>query len=159
MIEVTPDAKTTLIPKSVEFLKELLTNMGLEVTIEPRIKENQIILDMDSNNNSILIGRDGKTLKALQNILRKYLYKKEKINVNIILNVGNYQQQREENLIRLAKKLAKDVKITKNPIELDAMNSYERLIIHNALKDDKELITTSTGEEPNRHVVIQLKED
>ena len=76
----------------------------------------------------------------------------------MVLNVNNYQEQREENLIRLAKKIASDVKKSKNAVELDNMNSYERRIIHNALKDDKEISTVSVGEEPNRHIVIKYIE-
>jgi len=143
----------------VDFLKELIHNMGLEVEINAKWKNEQIYIDMTSDNNSILIGREGRTLKSLQNIVRRHIYQQFKIYPNLLLNVGDYQKNREEKLIRLAKKLAKDVKNTRNPVELDDMNSYERLIIHNALKEDNEIITTSVGQEPNRHIVIKVKED
>lgn len=142
-----------------KFLKELLTNMKLEVTIEEKINDNQITLSMNSNNNAILIGKNAKTLLALQNILRKHIYETIGINVNILLNVDNYQEKRKESLINLAKHLAKEVTKTKREVELDNMNSYERLIIHNTLKDDNNVITTSVGTEPNRHVVIKPKSE
>ena len=98
-----------------------------------KFHNDQIIINMDSNNNAILIGKDGRTLKALQMVVCKHTYQQLKIYPNVVLNVNNYQEQREENLIRLAKKVANDVKKTKNAVELDNMNSYERRIIHNAL--------------------------
>ena len=90
-----------------------------------------------------------------------YIPRKQQLKIypNVVLNVNNYQEQREENLIRLAKKVANDVKKTKNAVELDNMNSYERRIIHNALKDEKEISTISVGEEPNRHIVIKFIEN
>ena len=66
--------------------------------------------------------------------------------------------KQETNLIRLAKKIAREVKISKVDVKLDNMNSYERRIIHNALTNNKYVTTTSEGEEPNRHVVIKYKE-
>ena len=142
----------------INYLDELLTNMHLEVKISAKFHNDQIIINMDSNNNAILIGKDGRTLKALQMIVCKHTYQQLKIYPNVVLNVNNYQEQREENLIRLAKKIVSDVKKSKNAVELDNMNSYERRIIHNALKDDKEISTVSVGEEPNRHIVIKYIE-
>ena len=142
----------------INYLDELLTNMHLEVKITAKFCNDQIIINMDSNNNAILIGKDGRTLKALQMIVCKHTYQQLKIYPNVVLNVNNYQEQREENLIRLAKKIASDVKKSKNAVELDNMNSYERRIIHNALKDEKEISTVSVGEEPNRHIVIKFIE-
>ncbi len=142
----------------INYLDELLTNMHLEVKITAKFHNDQIIINMDSNNNAILIGKDGRTLKALQMIVCKHTYQQLKIYPNVVLNVNNYQEQREENLIRLAKKIVSDVKKSKNAVELDNMNSYERRIIHNALKDDKEISTVSVGEEPNRHIVIKYIE-
>ena len=143
----------------INYLDELLTNMHLEVKITAKFCNDQIIINMDSNNNAILIGKDGRTLKALQMIVCKHTYQQLKIYPNVVLNVNNYQEQREENLIRLAKKIASDVKKSKNAVELDNMNSYERRIIHNALKVEKEISTVSVGEEPNRHIVIKFIEN
>ena len=139
----------------INYLDELLTSMHLEVKMVAKFHNDQIIINMDSNNNAILIGKDGRTLKALQMVVCKHTYQQLKIYPN----VNNYQEQREENLIRLAKKVANDVKKTKNAVELDNMNSYERRIIHNALKDEKEISTISVGEEPNRHIVIKFIEN
>lgn len=143
----------------IEYLDNVLKNMGLEATITTKFNNNQIMINMNSNNNSILIGAYGRTLKALQLLACKHTYEVLKVYPNIILNVNNYQEQREENLIHLAQKIAAEVKKTKRGVELDNMNSYERRIIHNALKEETNLSTISVGEEPNRHIVVNYVED
>ena len=65
----------------------------------------------------------------------------------------------DELLTSMHLEVKNDVKKTKNAVELDNMNSYERRIIHNALKDEKEISTISVGEEPNRHIVIKFIEN
>ncbi len=143
----------------IEYLDTILKNMGLKTTITTKFNNNQIMINMNSNNNSILIGAYGRTLKALQLLTCKHTYEALKVYPNIILNVNNYQEQREENLVNLAKKIATEVKKTKRSVELDNMNSYERRIIHNALKEETNLSTISVGEEPNRHIVVNYVED
>ena len=61
-------------------------------------------------------------------------------------------------MISLAKKTAREVVNTKMEVKLDNMNSYERRIIHNTLSDNNKVITISEGEEPNRHIIIKLKQ-
>ena len=75
------------------------------------------------------------------------------------IDIGEYKKQHEERLIRLAKKIAKEVATSKIEAKLDPMNSYERRIIHTTLAEDNRVRTESEGEEPNRYVVIKPKED
>ena len=75
------------------------------------------------------------------------------------LDIENYREKKISNLERTAKKIAREVKFTKVETKLDAMNSYERRIIHNTLSNNKYVYTESIGEEPNRYVVIKPKED
>lgn len=141
-----------------EYLKELVTLMGLEVTFESKIRDNQIIVKMYSDNNSILIGKDGRTLSSLTYIVKQMLSNKYKIYTHIILDVENYKEKQEKNIERLAKKIAREVATTKVDAKLDNMNSYERRIVHNILSNNKRVTTISEGEEPNRHVIIKYVE-
>ena len=140
-----------------EYLKKLTDLMGLNVTFENKLREEQIYIKMYSDNNSILIGKDGKTLSALLTIVKQMLNTNYNINPKIILDVENYKENHEKRIERLAKKLAREVVKTKMEIKMDNMNSYERRIVHNILSNDKKVCTISEGEEPNRHVVIKLK--
>ena len=145
-----------------EFIKEFLTqttkDMGLEVQFESSIRDKQITIKMYSDNNSILIGHEGKTLKALTTIIKQVVYNKVGEYPYLLLDVENYKAKQEKYLIRLAKNIAKEVGHTKVEVELEDMNSYERRIIHNALTDNKYVYTESTGVEPHRHIVIKPKE-
>lgn len=140
-----------------EYLKKLTDLMGLNVTFETKLREEQIYIKMYSDNNSILIGKDGKTLSALLTIVKQMVNTNYNINPKIILDVENYKENQEKRIERLAKKLAREVVKTKMEIKMDNMNSYERRIVHNILSNDKKVCTISEGEEPNRHVVIKLK--
>ena len=131
--------------------------MGLDVTFESKIRDGQICIKMYSDLNSILIGKDGKTLSSLMLIVKQMLSVKYNIYPHISLDVENYKEKQEKRLIRLAKQIAREVIKTKVDVKLDNMNSYERRIIHNTLTNNKYVTTISEGEEPNRHVIIKLK--
>ena len=133
--------------------------MGLEdIILETQRTENYIKITMHSQNSSILIGKGGRTLSSLQNLLRAAIYRQTNIHINVVLDVENYKERQEHNIERLAKKLAKEVLKTKEPITMDSMNSYERRLVHSALAEFKNITTESEGEEPNRKVVIKYKE-
>ena len=142
-----------------EFLAEILKNMGLEVTFESRIRDNQITIKMYSDKNYILIGKNGQTLQALQTIIRQSVYNQIEIYPYIILDVENYKDKQIKHLERLAKNIAREVAYSGIEAKLDSMNSYERRIIHSVLSEHKKVVTESAGEEPNRYVVIKKKED
>ena len=141
-----------------DYLKNITNLMGLEVTFETKIRDEQICIKMYSDNNSILIGKDGRTLSSLMFIVKQMLSNNFNIHPHIILDVENYKEKQEKNLERLAKRIAREVERTKVDVKLDNMNSYERRIIHNTLSNNDKVTTISEGEEPNRHVVIKLKE-
>ena len=141
------------------YLNELLTKMGLETTFETKIRGEQITIKMFSNQNNILIGRNGQTLKALQQIIRQYIINIIGVYPYILLDVENYKEKCENHLEKLAKQIAREVTKTKQPVIMDNMNSYERRIVHNTLANFKNITTFSEGEEPNRHIVVKIKED
>lgn len=141
------------------YLSELLTKMDLETTFETKIRGEQITIKMFSNQNNILIGRNGQTLKALQQIIRQHIFNIIGVYPYILLDVENYKEKCENHLEKLAKQIAREVTKTKQPVIMDNMNSYERRIVHNTLANFKNITTFSEGEEPNRHIVVKIKED
>ena len=142
-----------------DFLKGLLEKMGLEVSFEAKVRDSQIIIGMYSNNNPILIGKNGQTLKALETICKQIIFNEVGTYPYISLDVENYKSKQISRLERLAKNVAREVGKTKVEVELENMNSYERRIVHNALTNNKYAYTESKGEEPNRRVVIKPKEN
>ena len=136
-------------------LNEILKLMSIESNLEVRRRDNKIDIKIFSNNNSILIGKNGRNMKALQTIIRQIVKNYVPIKLMITIDVENYNDKRVRNLEYLAKNIAKEVANTKVETKLDNMNSFERRVIHNILSNNKYVYTISEGEEPNRHVIIK----
>ena len=101
-----------------------------------------------------IIGRRGETLDAIQQLTNYIVNHNQSKRVRIHIDAENYRAKREESLQRLAVKVAgKVVKYRKN-VTLEAMNAYERHVIHTALQDYRGVTTYSTGTEPNRRTVV-----
>ena len=148
------------IQKSIkEFLKDIINKMDIEVEFESSLRDKQINIKMFSNNNAILIGKNGQTLSALTTIVKQYIFNQIGIYPYINLDVENYKDKQVMHLERLAKNLAREVRSTKNPVTMENMNAYERRIVHNVLTNFKGVKTETEGEEPNRHVVIKPSEE
>ena len=147
--------KSDVLAFSKEYLKTLVEGMGIGVNFETLRKDNYLKIILHPENSSILIGKEGRTLSSIQNVLRAVLTKETGMHINIILDVENYKEKSQKHIERLAKNLAKEVQKTKEPVRMDSMNSYERRLIHEVLKDFKGITTESEGEEPNRAVVIK----
>lgn len=146
---------TDLVEQIKEYLKAIIINLGLEVQFESSIRDRKISVAMYADNNAILIGKDGKTLKALETLVKQKVLNTYGVHITISLDVENYKEKRIKNLEYMAKKIAREVRSTKVEATLENMNSFERRIVHNILTDFKGVETTSEGEEPNRHVIIK----
>lgn len=146
---------TNLVEIIKNFLKEIVVNLGLDVQLESSIRDKKIYIKMYSDNNAILIGKDGKTLKALETIIKQKISKDYNSRIGIYLDVEDYKEKRIKNIEYLAKKVAREVRNTKVETALEDMNSFERRVVHNVLTNFKGVKTESIGEEPNRHVIIK----
>ena len=146
----------------INYVKETLTTiinlMNLKPTFEVKRRDNSINIKIYSDNNSILIGKNGRSIQALQLLIRQMLANKITNEVLINLDVENYKEKKLKSIEFLAKKIAREVSKTKVETKMDSMNSYERRVVHNLLANNKYVYTESIGEEPNRCVVIKPKE-
>jgi len=158
-VEIEVIEKREVIKDIKDFLIKLLKDIGYTVNIEIKNKDDVPKYVIFSDNDSLLIGKNGKNLKALSTVVSQYINKEIGRNYKFIIDVNEYKEKREHSLERLAKKIAREVATTKIEAKLDSMNSYERRIIHNALTNNKKVYTESEGEEPNRYVVVKPKED
>ena len=153
--EVTVYQKKDIVNEIKNYLKEVIENLGLEVSFEVITKDVRTTIKMYSNNDPILIGKEGRTLKALETLAKQKIQNETGIYYKIALDVSDYKDKIIRRIERLAKQTAKEVARTKMPVALDNMSSYERRIVHNVLTDFKGVKTESEGEEPNRHIVIK----
>ena len=142
-----------------EYLNKLLKNLGFTANIEIKNKEEVPVYTIYSDNDALLIGKNGKNLKALSIIVAQHIMRETGHNFKFNIDINSYKEKREKSLENLAKRVAREVATTKIPVKLDSMNSYERRIIHNILTNNKKVYTESEGEEPHRCVVIKPKED
>jgi len=141
------------------YVQDISKGMNIEIKSEIREVNNSINIVLISNNNSILIGKDGKTLKSLQILLRQTLLAQTDINIKLNLDIANYKSKQIKNMKFQVKQIAKEVLKSHIDAKLDPMNSYERRIVHSIISEYEKLETESIGEEPNRCVLIKYKED
>ena len=156
-VEIEVIEKREVVKDIKDYLVNLLKNMGYTVNIEIKNKEEVPKYVIFSDNDALLIGKNGKNLKALTTIVNGYLNTELGRTYKFIIDVNEYKEKREHSLERLAKRIAREVATTGVEAKLDSMNSYERRIIHNILGNNKRVYTESEGEEPNRYVVIKPK--
>ncbi len=152
--EVIVYKKADIYTEIKDFLKEVINNLGLDVSFEIKNNEDRTVIKMYSDNNNILIGHNGNTLRALETIVRQKIQIETGVHFVVALDVENYKDKKVSRIERLAKQTAKEVAKTKVAAKLENMNAYERRIVHNVLTNFKGVTTKSEGEEPNRHVVI-----
>ena len=142
-----------------DFLTDVFDKMNLEVEIITKFDEIEgvIELELKGPEMGVLIGKRGQTLDSLQYLTNLALNRKSDNYLRVKIDTEDYRRRRKETLENLAKNMAYKAKRTKRPVSLEAMNPYERRIIHSALQNDKYVVTHSEGEEPYRHVVVTLK--
>ena len=158
-VEIEVIEKREVVKYIKEYLIKILKSMEFNVNIEVKTKEEVPKYIIFSDNDALLIGKNGKNLKALSILVSQHLNNELGKNYKFVIDINEYKEKREKSLERLAKRIAREVRTTKVEAKLDSMNSYERRIIHNALTNYKGIYTESEGEEPNRCVVIKPKED
>jgi len=149
------DTETEIVTSAKEILTNILNKMGIDVKITD-IKEgsNRIYIEMESVQSGLIIGKQGKTLEALQFLLNLIIINKTKSDKKIILNIESYREKREKALRRLSKDIAHKVIRTGKPWTLEPMNPFERRLIHLTLQNDSRVSTKSEGEGIYRKVKV-----
>lgn len=141
-----------------KLIKSLLKDIGFEVEIEVTLNNNVPTYRLYSTNDALLIGKDGKNLKALTTIVNTIITKEINSDYRFLIDVSNYKEKNDRRIESLAKKLAREVGRTKVEVKMDSMNSYQRRLVHNILNNNKYVYTESIGEEPNRCVIIKPRD-
>ena len=154
-------AKETMVSSAESFLQNMFKTMGMEVNLiaDYNEEERTLNLDLQGEDMGILIGKRGQTLDSLQYLVSLVVNKGLNTYVHVKADTENYRERRKKTLGNLAKNVASKVKRTRRPQTLEAMNPYERRVIHSALQGDRYVTTYSEGEEPFRHVVVTMKKD
>lgn len=144
--------------EAASFIKDVGENMGLQVDVEIVQKKDATVLNISGNDLGMIIGRRGQTLDALQYLANIIANRYSDSYIRIILDAENFRERRKKTLEDLAVRLAGRVVRTRKEVALEPMPPQERKVIHSKLQDHPEVKTFSKGEEPNRRVVIALKQ-
>ena len=147
----------------IEYISEYIQNLSrcMKINIESEILESEDIFKVTlvSDQNAILIGKEGRTLNSIQLLLKQSIKNKIGLSLKINVDVANYKVKKLKNIEYEVKKSINEVQSTKITAALDPMNSYERRFVHNLVSEYKNLTTESIGEGRDRRVTIKYKEN
>ena len=144
--------------KLIEFVREVILKMGYSATVEVMFREDKKIgIKLNSESSSILIGRKGKNLDALQLLANVYAGHLGREDIRVILDTENYRVRREENLVHLAYTTADKVRSNRSSVLLEPMNPFERRLIHTTLNDIPDIETKSEGDGLYKQVRVIFK--
>ena len=138
-----------------DYLGNFFTNANIECSVEIFQKDDSFTIMLDAENNDVLIGKNGKTLQAINTVVKSAVNSEFKRKFKILVDINNYKQERYSKLKSMAIRIAKNVSRTKVDASLDPMSNDERKVIHQALANFKHIKTESEGEGLNRHLVIK----
>ena len=144
---------------AIEFAQEYLVNaissFGITATTKASLSDDIIKITINSDHNSILIGKNGRTLQALNESTKLAVSSRFKKRYRVLLDIADYKGDKYKRVIHMAKRTAYEVQKTHVDAELDPMTADERRVVHNALSRIRNISTESTGEGKKRHIVIK----
>jgi spoIIIJ-associated protein len=126
-----------------EILEKILGTLGFAATVEEHTLDGDLTLDVKTEEPGRLIGRQGQTLADLQYIVNRILFQQDQSAPKVMLDVGGYRSQAREALVKKAKDAADKVRRWGDIVELEPMGSFDRRIVHHALRDDPDVETQS----------------
>lgn len=139
-----------------DYVKKVVESLGIgSVTTKTSLEDDIIRIQVDTDHNPILIGKNGVTLQALNEITRLAVSGNFRRRFRILLDIGDYKNSKYSRVASIAKRSAKEVLKTKVDVTLDPMPSDERRVVHSTLADWKDIKTESSGEGHNRAVTIK----
>jgi spoIIIJ-associated protein len=138
-------------------LEKILELLGFPVAVEEHTMEDGILLDVKTEDSGRLIGRQGQTLSDLQYITNRLLFQQDPAAPKVMVDVGGYRAQAREALVKKAKEAAEKVRRWGDVVELEPLSAFDRRIIHQALKDDPGVETTSVEVEGTEKKAILLR--
>ncbi len=153
-VKISQKEKLTDGQRAVRFLEGLFPLIGAEATPVLQDEEERIVIRLEAETAKSIIGRRGEVIDAVQILAGAVANTGRKEYKRVVVDCGNYREEREETLKRVANKLAAKAVRLGRKMRLEPMNPYERRIIHSALADSPDVYTKSEGKEPARFVVI-----
>ena len=137
-----------------DYVLDVIDSLGIESTVNTKLDDDIIRITIDSTHNPILIGKNGKTLQALNELAKLAVSNHFHKRFRVLLDVNGYKDSKYDRLTRIARKCAREVQKTKTTYTFDPMPADERRAIHNACSGMNNIRTESTGDGTHRQVQI-----
>ena len=141
------------------YLNTVLTNMELNVELSAKYEGEVINVKIKTDHDAVLIGKGGRTLQALNELVRVAIHNRYNKHYKILLDIGEYKEEKYEKLIQMARRYANEVQNTKGKVTLRPMPSDERRIINGALTNYHNIKTESVGQGKDRRLTIYYVEE
>lgn len=136
------------------YLMTLLTDMGFETEVSTSLEDGRIMIDVNTNNNSILIGKAGIGLQSLNMIVKTAVSNTFKKRIELSVDINNYKKDRYKKVEKMALRLGRNVQRNRVDVKLDPMPGDERKVIHQTLSKMNYVRTESFGEGRQRYLTI-----
>lgn len=143
-----------IIKYAEDYILGVLDALEIESSVTSKIDDNIIRITVDSTHNPILIGKNGKTLQALNEIVKLAVSNHFKRRFRILLDINGYKDNKYSRLMRVARRYGHEVQKTKATYTFEPMPADERRAIHNALSNMEHIRTESIGEGTHRQVQV-----
>jgi spoIIIJ-associated protein len=138
-------------------LEKILGTLGFPATVTEQKFGDDLALDVTTDESGRLIGRQGQTLADLQYIVNRLSFQQDPSAPKVMIDVGGYRSQAREALVAKAKESAEKVRRWGDAVELEALNAFDRRIVHHALRDDPGVETHSVEIEGTDKKMVILR--
>ena len=141
-----------------EILDTMLGYLGFVADIQEVETENGRQLQVFTAESDALIGHEGETLEDLQFLLNRILQAEDRSARRVQVDIGHWRAMRDDKLRQRVRQIAETVRISGRPVKLDPMNSYDRRIVHNTLKEDPAVMSFSPSDDARiKRITIQRR--
>ena len=143
------------------YFTELNQGVSIEIIVDHAKDKDELLyrVILDAENNAIVIGKNGQTLRAISTVLKAAVNSTFKKRINVLIDVNHYKEDRYKKVKAIARREAINVVKSHIDVELDPMPNDERKVIHQYLQDFKGVTTISVGEGNKRHLCIKYAPD
>jgi len=152
----TTTNREDLAEKASDFLLGLLERMGISADIDIKDDNDRTVLEIQTADTELVIGRRGVVIDALQHLVNKAVFKERGTEKGkpLVVDAGGYRDKQVERLRGIATKMAEKALQTKQIVELQPMSPHDRRIVHMAIAEIEGLSSRSEGEGEDRHILL-----
>jgi spoIIIJ-associated protein len=154
--QTTADREEDLAEKASEFLLGVLERMGISADIDIKDDTDKTVLDIQTGDTELVIGRRGVVIDALQHLVNKAVFKEKRDEKTkpLVVDAGGFRDKQIERLRSLAQRMGEKALQTKQVVELQPMSPHDRRIVHMAIAEIAGLSSRSEGEGEDRHILV-----